>query len=80
MPSKLEKFRRKLDVGRRAVLDGVLARLAVGNFFGLNVKKLAGHDNYYRVRLGDMRIQFSLDKQKRAEYTEVEFRRDMKYR
>ena len=80
MPDKLEKFRRKLDAKRRVVLDEVLAQIARGNFAGLDMKKLGGKDSRYRVRKGNMRIQFSLDNLGRAIEFDVHWKDDTTYR
>lgn len=80
MPDKIEKFRRKLDVKRRAVLDEVLARLDRGDFFGLDIKKLDGAENRYRIRKGDIRVKFSLNENKKVVEVEVEWRNDTTYR
>ena len=61
MPSKVEKFLRKLDAKRRTTLDGLLARIECGDFVSFDMKKLKGGSTRYRIRTGDIRIQFSLD-------------------
>ena len=80
MPDKIEKFRRKLDVKRRAILDEILARIDQGNFIGLDMKKLGGSENRYRIRKGDIRIKFSLNKSGKAIDLEIEWRNDTTYR
>ncbi|GEM_PF-3400860 len=79
MPDKLEKFRRKLDAKRRAVLDDILARIAAGDFASLDVTKLQGEVNRYRVRTGTIRIQFSLDVHRCAIEIDVDFRGENTY-
>lgn len=80
MPDKIEKFRRKLDAKRRATLDDVLARIAVGDFSSLDVTKLKGTVNRYRVRKGNIRIQCSLDKMGRAIGIDVDWRNEGTYK
>lgn len=80
MPDKLEKFRRKLDAKRRAVLDDILARIDCGDFALLGVKKLEGSSNRYRIRNGDIRIQFSLDKNRKATGIDVNWRNESTYK
>ena len=80
MPDKIEKFRRKLDARRRAALDDILARLDQSAFVGMDMKKLRGLENRYRIRKGDIRIKFSLNNQRKAVDLEIEWRNDTTYR
>ena len=79
MPDKLERFRRKLDAKRRAVLDDILIRIDCGDFVFLGVKKLEGSSNRDRIRKGDIRIQFSLDKNRKAIEIDVNWRNEGTY-
>lgn len=79
MTSKIEKFLRKLNSRRRKILGGTLLRMTRGNFEGLHVKKLEGFANRYRVRKGDIRIKYSLDKNNKAAEIEIEWRGDTTY-
>lgn len=80
MPDRIEKFRRKLDAKRRAVLDEILLRIERGDFVFLDVTKLQGEMNRYRVRKGNIRIQFSLDEHRRAIAIDLDFRGEDTYR
>lgn len=80
MPSKVEKFLGKLDVKRRAVLVDIFDRITRGDFAFLDMKKLEGSSNQYRIRKGDIRIQFDLDKSGRATNIEVDWRNEGTYR
>lgn len=80
MPDRIEKFRRKLDAKRRAVLDEILLRIERGDFAFLDVTKLQGETNRYRVRKGNIRIQFSLDERRRAIAIDLDFRGEDTYR
>ena len=79
-PDKLEKFRRKLDAKRRAMLDEVLGQIAIGDLAGLDVKKLEGKLSRYRIRKGNIRIQFSLGSDRRATDIDVDWKDDATYR
>lgn len=79
MPDRIEKFRRKLDTKRRAVLDEILLRIERGDFVFLDVTKLQGEMNRYRVRKGNIRIQFSLDERRRAIAIDLDFRGEDTY-
>lgn len=80
MPSKIEKFLRKLDAKRRAVLAEVLDRIIRGDFAFLDMKKLEGSSNRYRIRKSGIRIQFSLDEQRHATEIEVDWRNGGTYK
>ncbi len=79
MPDKIEKFLRKLDSRRLALVTEVLARIQSGDFVGMNVKKLGGFQNRFRIRKGDIRIKFSLDDKNRAMQIEIQWRSDTTY-
>ena len=57
----LEKSLRKLTAGERKQVKGILARLATSDFQGLDLKKLKGSENIFRVRKGDIRIIYRKD-------------------
>lgn len=79
MPDKIQKFLQKLDAERRAITEELLRNITLGNFTGLNIKKLGGISNRYRLRKGDIRILFSLDEKRRAVEIEVDWRNDTTY-
>lgn len=58
---KIDKFLPRLDVGRRQKVLVIIERLNNGDFSGLDMRKLQGSSNTYRVRIGRMRIKFTLD-------------------
>lgn len=55
---RIEKALRKLNNRERQRIKQIIARLAAGNVIGLDLQKLKGHDDIYRVRVGDLRIIF----------------------
>lgn len=55
---KIEKALAKLSPQEREALRVVLMRILAGDLGGLDVKKLKGRDNVYRVRKGKMRVIF----------------------
>ncbi len=57
----LEKSLRKLTASERKQVKGILARLVTNDFQGLDLKKLKGSENIFRVRKGDMRIIYRKD-------------------
>ena len=56
---KAKKFLRKLSGAEQDEIDGILFKIEHGDVGGLDVKKLKGHKNLFRVRVGDVRIVFS---------------------
>lgn len=55
-----EKFIRKLSVKEQQHVMEVISQIMAGNFGGLDVKKLRGFDTLYRVRIGKIRVIFSV--------------------
>ncbi len=55
---KLAKFFKKLDLKERGHLQKTLAALFAGNIDELDIKKLKGHDDIYRLRISSIRVIF----------------------
>jgi len=55
---KLTKLLKKLSEKQREYLEEVLYALVSGKTSALDIKKLKGVEEVYRVRLGDIRIIF----------------------
>ncbi|MBI5470215.1 hypothetical protein HY968_02740 [Candidatus Kaiserbacteria bacterium] len=75
---RIHKFIRKLsaDEARRALEAITLVR--EGRLNTLDVRKLKGRENEYRVRIGSIRIQF-VKKETYNHITDIEFRGDHTY-
>ena len=56
--NKLQKFLKLLDAKRKKNLVEVLGLIAILNLGQLDVKKMKGQKNTYRVRIGGIRIVF----------------------
>jgi mRNA-degrading endonuclease RelE of RelBE toxin-antitoxin system len=56
MTDRLTKFLDKLTAKEKKRIASVLSLIERGRFDGMDVKKLQGHENIYRVRKGDIRI------------------------
>jgi len=54
--NKLQKFLSKLNPEERIVANELIDKIISNNTVGLNVKKLKGSDNLYRIRKGDLRL------------------------
>lgn len=55
---KIGKFLKKLSYGERITIEDIIKRVISRDFFGLDMKKLKGEDNRFRVRKGGTRIIF----------------------
>ena len=53
---KIAKALKKLNDKERTVIKAVLALLLTGKLRGLNIQKLQGHKDIFRVRKGNLRI------------------------
>jgi len=60
---KIRKALEKLSKKERAQIKTILTRLNSGRFEGLNVKKLRGREDIFRVRKGGSRIIYRLQGQ-----------------
>jgi mRNA-degrading endonuclease RelE of RelBE toxin-antitoxin system len=53
---KIKKILEKLSASERKVLKNLLTQLKAGNLKGLDIKKLKGQINIFRVRKGKFRV------------------------
>ena len=53
---KIEKFLARLSPREREALHLLLVRLSRGEYKGLDIKKLKGRSDIFRIRKGDIRI------------------------
>lgn len=58
MTDRIEKALRVLDSKQRRQLEDMLELVKQGRLSGLDVKKLRGREDVYRVRKGKMRVMF----------------------
>lgn len=54
----VEKFLKKLNLRDRSRLENAILNIISGRLLGLNVKKLKGVENIFRVRIGKVRIVY----------------------
>ncbi len=59
---KIQKALSKLTSREKNTVKLILEKIQNRNFSGLDVKKLKGRDNIFRVRKGSLRIIYRLDK------------------
>lgn len=55
---KNEKFLRRLSAKEFSIVQDIVSRILVGDLVGLDIKKLSGYHNAYRVRVGRIRIVY----------------------
>jgi len=60
---EIEKILNKLSLKERKKVKEILIEVNEGNFQNLDVKKLRGRDDIFRVRKGDIRIIFYKNKE-----------------
>ncbi len=76
---RADKFIAKLPRELALRILAAIRQIRVGDFNGLNLKKLAGADDQYRVRIGRVRIKFTMNKDG-IEIYDVGFRDDTTYK
>jgi len=76
---KILKFLRKVDKKTRERVLLVIFKIEVSDFTGLDLKKLKGESNVYRVRVGDFRIMFVRGREKN-EVIKIDKRGDRTYK
>ena len=59
---KLDKFIAQLSRELALKVLAALRQIQNGDFTGLNLKKLSGMSDHYRVRIGRIRIKFTMSK------------------
>jgi len=55
----LDKFVKKLSLQERTKLKEVIQQVLSGDIKNLDIKKLKGHVNIFRIRVGNHRIVFT---------------------
>ncbi|MEK7086645.1 MAG: type II toxin-antitoxin system RelE/ParE family toxin [Patescibacteria group bacterium] len=63
MPN-LKKILSKFSKGERKIIEGLIETISSLNWNKLDVKKLKGHQDIFRVRKGDIRIIYRMDNKK----------------
>jgi mRNA-degrading endonuclease RelE of RelBE toxin-antitoxin system len=58
---KIDKFLARLDADKRQNVLAIVERIKSGNFSGLDMRKLQGSPGIYRVRIGKVRIKFTMN-------------------
>jgi mRNA-degrading endonuclease RelE of RelBE toxin-antitoxin system len=79
MVDKIQKALDKLSAKERAAVKDILEKIEKKNFDGLDLKKLKGRDDVYRVRKGDIRIIYRMGENKEIFVLEIGRRNDNTY-
>jgi mRNA-degrading endonuclease RelE of RelBE toxin-antitoxin system len=59
--NRIDKFLKKLPLKERNEILGTLLVIKTGVFVGMDIKKMKGESNIYRVRKGKIRIMFEMN-------------------
>lgn len=78
MSDDVTKFINKLSSKDKFIINELITRIKMLDLKNLDLKKLKGHDNFYRVRKGKKRIVFYW-KDNVVEIIAVEKRDDLTY-
>ena len=76
---KITKALKKLAAGEKEIVKEILAKIDSLDFNGLNIKKLKGRQDIYRVRKGKIRIIYRLNDDNRVIVLTLERRNDNTY-
>ena len=71
--NKIDKFLAKVDPKTRLLLEQIIFRILKNDTDTLDVKKLSGKKDMYRIRIGNVRILFE-------KYKGKNFLHDLSYR
>lgn len=80
MVDQINKTLLRMSEKERLHIKKVVAMIVRGNLQGLDVKKLKGYDNAYRVREGVWRIIFRITSPDEAEVISITRRSESTYR
>lgn len=76
---KIEKVLQKLTPEERKIVKDILAKLKRRQFKNLNLKKLKGRNDVFRVRKGKIRIIYRADSVSQIFILSIERRSDTTY-
>ncbi len=80
MMDRIEKALGKLSEKEKSKVKEILRKTKEGNFDGLDIKKLKGRDNIFRVRKGSIRIIYRKDAKQKIFVLAIERRSDKTYK
>ena len=77
---KIQKALQKLSPKEREWIRSILADLERGKQGGLDIKKLKGRDDIFRVRKGSLRVIYRMDAKRKIFVLAIERRREDTYK
>ncbi|MFH1191919.1 MAG: type II toxin-antitoxin system RelE/ParE family toxin [bacterium] len=77
---KISKALKKFSAEEQNKIKEILAQIKSGILNGMDLKKLKGHDDIFRVRKGKMRILYRIDENKEVYILAIERRSDNTYK
>jgi mRNA-degrading endonuclease RelE of RelBE toxin-antitoxin system len=79
MSDKIQKFLSKLSLKEFNLIKELISKIVSGDYGNLNVKKLEGHNDIFRLKKADIRIIFSKNN-KTIEIISISRRSEKTYR
>lgn len=76
---KIAKALKKLAAGEKKIVKAILIKINCHDFDGLDIKKLKGRQDIYRIRKGKIRIIYLIDENKKIFILTIERRSDNTY-
>ncbi len=77
--NKIDKFLRKLSYKERLEIEKTIGLIILEKFDGLDIKKLKGINNLFRVRKGRIRIIYGITFEKMPIIIAIDYRNDTTY-
>jgi len=80
MGGKIDKVLAKLSEKERSLVREIIQKLLSGNTANLNIKKLRGSSDIFRIRKGHVRIMYRVDKTETIFILAIERRKENTYK
>ena len=77
---KISKFLNKLSQKELTAVKDVLVKIKKGETANLDMKKLKGADNFFRIRKGDIRIIYRINEKEEIILLNIERKNDNTYK
>lgn len=77
---KISKFLNKLNQKEHGVIKDILEKIKKGEIEDLDMKKLKGLDNCFRIRKGEIRIIYRINETGDASLLSIERKNDNTYK
>lgn len=77
---KISKVLKKLSENEREVVREILKKIIHNDTKGMDIKKLKGKSDLYRIRKGDLRIIYKINKTGEIIITDIGRRNDNTYK